>query len=108
MANLSDAFTGTIKPFAEKSGYNTAADVQPELFIGTIIQTVLQFLGVIFLGLVIYGGIKWMTASGNEEDVKTAKKIITNAVIGLIIVVMAYAISAFVIQSVLKNALTNI
>ncbi|MCX6795525.1 MAG: hypothetical protein NT165_02240 [Candidatus Falkowbacteria bacterium] len=108
MANLKDAFGSSIKTFADKSGYQTGAEVQPEVLVGSIIQTVLQFLGVAFLGLVIYGGIIWMTGSGNEDNVKRAKKIITAAVIGLVIVVLAYAISTFVIQNILQNKIRNI
>ena len=107
MANFSSAFDRA-NYFALRSGYNTNGNVQPEILIGTIIQGVLQFLGVIFLGFVIYGGITWMTASGSEDKVKSAKKIITNSVIGLIIVVLAYAISAFIVQNVLKNKISNI
>lgn len=39
-----------------------------------------------------------MTAAGNEEQVGKAKKLLTAAIIGLIIVLSAYAISYFVIS----------
>jgi hypothetical protein len=67
--------------------------------IGLIISTALSFLGVIFLILMIYGGFLWMTAKGNEQQVEKAKTLITAAVIGLIIVISAYAISYFVIKN---------
>jgi hypothetical protein len=62
--------------------------------IGGIINAALSFLGVIFLLLMIYGGYLWMTAAGNEEQVGKAKKIMTSAIVGLIIVATAYAITA--------------
>ena len=68
-----------------------------------VIQAVLGFLGIIFVVLMIIGGIQWMTAEGNEESVKKAKNRIKNAVIGLVIVVLSYAISVFVISTLLKN-----
>jgi len=63
---------------------------------GRIIGQVLSFLGVIFLILMIAGGISWMTAGGNQEKVGKAKKIIISAIIGLVIVFSAYAVTAFV------------
>lgn len=65
----------------------------------TVINVVLSFLGVGFLILMIYGGYVWMIARGNEQEVTKAKNIITSAIIGLIIVLSAYAISYFVISS---------
>ena len=73
----------------------------------TVIQVVLSFLGVVFLILVIYGGFLWMTASGNEEQVGKAKNILKSAIIGLIIVMMAYAISWFVTNAIGENALQD-
>ena len=107
MANLSNAFdkAGT---FALKSGYNPDGEIQPEIFIGNIIQTILQFLGVIFLCFIIYGGFTWMTAADEADKVKKSKKIIKSSVIGLVIVVLAYAISAFIVQNVLQDKFRNI
>ncbi len=63
---------------------------------GDIIGIVLSFVGVLFFILIIVGGIQWMTAGGSEEKVKKAKTLITNAAIGLIIVLSAYAITNFI------------
>lgn len=70
--------------------------VSVQKIIGTLIGTILSFVGVIFLLLVIYGGIMWMTAGGAEEKITKAKGLITNAVIGLALIFAAYAITAFV------------
>jgi cbb3-type cytochrome oxidase subunit 3 len=64
--------------------------------VGSIIGTLLSFLGVIFMVLVIYAGVLWMTARGAEAQVDKAKDILVNAIIGLILVLAAYAITAFV------------
>jgi len=71
--------------------------------ISSMITVILSFLGVIFLLLMIYGGVLWMIAQGNEKNVDQAKSIITDAIIGLIIVASAYAISFFVLSVVAKN-----
>jgi hypothetical protein len=46
--------------------------------------------------ITIIAGYQWMTAGGNEEQVAKAKKNISNAVIGLIIILAAYAITWFI------------
>ncbi len=72
---------------------------------GQIIGTALSFVGILFLILVIYAGIMWMTAQGNEQKVTKAKDLLINSIIGLIIVFAAYAITAFVGEFVTKNIL---
>ncbi len=67
--------------------------------IGSLIQTLLAFLGVIFLILIIYAGLLWMTAAGNEDKVKKAQSILMSSIIGLIVLLSAYAISYFVISN---------
>ncbi|MFH0956080.1 MAG: hypothetical protein V1801_02625 [Candidatus Falkowbacteria bacterium] len=69
--------------------------------IGVVIQAALALVGTIFLVLMIHAGYNWMTARGDEEKVTKAKDTITRAIIGLIIVVGAYAIQAFVISNIL-------
>lgn len=63
---------------------------------GSVIGTALSFLGVIFLLLTITGGIMWMTAGGNTEQVGKARKLLTSAVIGLVIVFASYALTSFI------------
>jgi hypothetical protein len=64
--------------------------------VGKMVGVVLSFVGVIFLVLIIYAGIKWMTSGGNDKSVESAKSLIISAIIGLIIVLGAYAITAFI------------
>lgn len=64
--------------------------------IGTVVSVLLGLLGIIFIVLIIVGGFQWMTAGGNEESIKKAKSRIFSAVIGLVIVLAAYAIWTFV------------
>lgn len=64
--------------------------------IGIVIQAALGLLGVVFLVLMIYGGYLWMTDRGNDQQVEKAKNTIQRAIIGLIIVLAAYAITVFV------------
>lgn len=65
--------------------------------VGTIINVVLGFMGIVLLFYLIYGGFKWMTSGGESKGVDEAKKMIQNAIIGLVIIVSSYAISSFVL-----------
>jgi len=70
--------------------------------IGNIIRTILTLLGVVVLVLVVYAGFLWMTAGGDPEKVKTAKTMLTNAIIGLALILAAYAISDFVVSKLFE------
>lgn len=61
-----------------------------------VIKAFLGLLGIIFIFLIVIGGYNWMTAAGEEEKVTKAKNTFMRAVIGLIIIVAAYAITYFV------------
>ncbi|NCN22041.1 hypothetical protein GW758_00740 [Candidatus Falkowbacteria bacterium] len=67
--------------------------------VATIIGVILSFLALIFLVLTIMAGFKWMTAGGNDEEVKKAQTSLKNAVIGLVIVLASYAITYFIFNS---------
>jgi hypothetical protein len=66
--------------------------------IANIIRTAMGLLGIIAVLIVLYGGFKWMTAAGDDTKVGDAKKIITAGIIGLIIIISAYAIASFVVS----------
>lgn len=66
-----------------------------------IVNVLLGFLGIIAIIIILWGGFRWLTSTGNEEKVAEARKIITAGIIGLIIVFTAYAIAAFVINQLI-------
>jgi ABC-type arginine transport system permease subunit len=71
--------------------------------IGSVIRAFMGLLGIVAVLLILYGGFKWMTAGGNEEQVGEAKKIIMSGVIGLIIILSAYAIANFVVGAIIQG-----
>ncbi|KKW17394.1 MAG: Multiple EGF-like-domain protein 3 [Candidatus Magasanikbacteria bacterium GW2011_GWA2_50_22] len=73
------------------------AATDPRIIIARIIRVALGLLGIIVLSLIIYGGFLWMTAAGNEERIEKAKKVLTNSVIGLVIVLTSFAITQFIL-----------
>ncbi|MBT4856647.1 hypothetical protein HON52_00465 [Candidatus Uhrbacteria bacterium] len=70
--------------------------------IGNLINVFLGFLGIIAVLIVLMGGFKWMTAGGNDDKVGEAKRLLVAGIIGLAIILSAYAISSFVLTSVLE------
>lgn len=68
-----------------------------------VIMAVLAVTGTVFLVLTVVAGIMWMTASGNEEKITKAKKIIVGAIIGLAITIFAYTITAFISSRLVQS-----
>ncbi len=78
------------------TGYNTSEDV---FSVTTrVVSVTLYVLGLVFLTMTFYAGLRWMTAQGNEEYVKKSKQILIAAVIGFGVISVSYAISRFVFQ----------
>ena len=80
-----------------------ASQTLPQL-VGNIINIALGILGIILVILIVYGGILWMIAMGDEKKIDKAKAILTNAIVGLVITVAAYAISSYVISALITAA----
>jgi len=57
---------------------------------------VVSLVGAIFLLVMIYGGFTWMTAQGDEKKTTKAKEMIVAAIIGLVFILSAYLITAFI------------
>lgn len=68
--------------------------------IGNVISFALSLVGVVLIIIFLYAGFLWMTAGGDTEKVKGARTMIMNAVIGLIIVAAAYALTRFIVAGV--------
>jgi hypothetical protein len=86
------------------AGFDTTASVGS--IVAMVIKAFLGLLGVIFIILMVLAGYNWMTAAGDEQKVEKAKDEIKRAIIGLIIVTSAYAISYFVFKA-LGNTTTG-
>ncbi len=71
--------------------------------VSRIINAFMGLLGIVAVVIILLGGFKWMTAAGNEEKVSEAKKLIMSGVIGLIIIMSAYAIAQFVVGAVING-----
>ncbi len=85
------------------AGITTGTDENALLnMIGNIINVILGFLGVLLLFYILWAGFLWMTAGGEKAKVEQATAMIRNAIIGLIIIVAAFAISTFVLSKLVQ------
>lgn len=102
-SGLDDAKEG-LGQAARYGGFTSDAEgpTSPVDLASKIIKTILGFVGTIFLILIIVSGFQWMTAGGNEETIKKARGRMTSAVIGLAIILGAWVITDFVINSIVS------
>lgn len=94
-AGLGDA-AGKLNQSAAGTGLVGGSAGSLEGIISNIIKIALSLVGTIFFVLTIYAGYMWMTAGGSEEKIDKAKNILRSSIIGIAIVLGAYAITAFV------------
>ncbi|HNV96876.1 MAG TPA: hypothetical protein PKL13_00985 [bacterium] len=80
-------------------GTGLGNDTDVEATAERIINIVLGFLGFIALVIIIIAGFKWMTSGGNEEKIGAAKKMIGAGIVGLIIILFSYVITAFIFSA---------
>lgn len=95
---LADAAAG-LESAASEAGYS---QVSYTTVLSYLLSVIVGVLGVLFVILMVYGGVLWMTAAGNSEQVKKAKSLLTNSFIGLVIVILSYAISAYVLDALIR------
>jgi len=70
--------------------------------IASLIRVILGMLGIVAVIIILIGGFKWMTSGGADDKVTAARKLIIMGIVGLAIVLSAYAIASFVISSLIS------
>lgn len=98
LPNFSQSVNAQVETGIEYADGIGLSDTDPRLIIAKIIRVVLGFLGIIALVLILYAGWLYMTSGGDSAKVDKAKKILSNALIGLIIILSAFAIATFIIN----------
>lgn len=69
--------------------------------VARLINVAMGLLGIVAVVIILIGGFKWMTSGGDEEKAGDARKLIFAGVIGLAIILSAFAIAKFVIDALL-------
>jgi len=97
------AMVGAQDPFGLNYGGATGLGQQdPRETAARIIRAGLGLLGIVAIVIVLWGGILWMTAGGDTDKVASAKKVLFSGIIGLIIILSAFAIAQFVLNQLLQ------
>jgi hypothetical protein len=101
VAGSAEAVSTGLKSTADVAGLsNVGTNVYTT--VGRVLNVALGLVGVLFLVLIIYAGFLWMTAQGSVDQVKKAKTMMVQAVIGLVIILASYAITDYVIFELLR------
>jgi len=74
----------------------------PREIAAAVINVLMGFLGIVAVVIILIGGFKWMTAGGNEDKVAEARKLIMAGIVGLVIILAAFAIAKFVLNQLLS------
>jgi hypothetical protein len=109
-SGLEDAFgpDSSLNQAAQKAKYQTSGEgADPMTIVESVIQVLLGMIGVIFFILMIYAGYLWLTARDNKDQVEKAQNIIKSSIIGLVVVLSAYAITYFIFNALLGSTLST-
>lgn len=93
--------TGALDQAANETTIGGGDDDQIFNTIGNIVNVLLGLLGIIFFLLTLWAGFIWMTAQGDAGKVEKARTMLVQGVIGIIIILSAFAISNFAISQLL-------
>lgn len=91
-----DIVTGGLTTTGEEAGFDAEPQEVTDL-VGGVITALLGLLGIAIFGYFVYGGFLYLTSQGAPDTIKKAKGILTNTIIGLLIILAAYAISLFIL-----------
>lgn len=64
-----------------------------------IINLALGLLGIIALIMVLLGGFRWLISMGEEEKLAVAKRTISSALVGLVLILLSWAIVGYVLKT---------
>ena len=79
---------------------NPIGETMPSVIIGRVISQALGIVGSIALLIFVYGGVIWMTAAGNDQQITKGKNILMWATIGIVFIFSSYLLVRFVLESI--------
>lgn len=103
------ALAAAIDPLAKAGSYGVKTldafeGASIPTIVNYIISAMLSLVGALFFVMFLWGGFGYLTAGGDSQKVQKSQKVLTNAVIGLVIVATAYAIVTNVIGLIQRGA----
>ncbi|MAF24808.1 hypothetical protein CL634_04450 [bacterium] len=99
---------GVLRGAAENAGYTPGADTSSfAKIVAAWIRFFIVLVGLIFITILVYGGWLWLTSAGEEDAITKAKKVISAGFIGMVLMLMSWAISNFIVNRFTEAALSN-
>ncbi|OGH92776.1 MAG: hypothetical protein A2563_03855 [Candidatus Magasanikbacteria bacterium RIFOXYD1_FULL_40_23] len=93
-----------LKIFGQDTGMSST---DPRLIIARLVRVAMGFVGIIVLIMILGSGLMFMTAGGDEEKTSQAKRTFFNAILGLLIMLSAYSIVTFVLNTITTASSTS-
>lgn len=75
----------------------------PTQFIGNIIRLLLGIAGAVAVLFIIYGGYLYITSAGNSEQAEKGRTTLTNALIGVVIIILSYVMVTVIVNLVSRG-----
>jgi len=95
-ATFAQSASGYISGISPVFGGNLLA------FIKSALNTIIALAALVAVGILVYSGIQYILASGDDNKIEKATKGITYAIIGLVICFISMLIVQFVLTNLLK------
>lgn len=99
--NQALAYEVTPQALGLPTAFNSLGDV-----VSAILPVIISVAGLALFAYLLMGGIKYITSGGDDKAIMEAKKIITNALIGMLIVFVAFWIVR-ILETVLGIEITG-
>lgn len=96
--DICDQISPNVPNYDTLCGGGGEADLQGN--VKNILNTVYFWVAIIAVIVIIIGGVKYMTSQGDASKIKSAKDTILYAIIGLIVTLLAFAITNFILRAV--------
>ena len=96
----------TAREWSDSSGDSPAQLKDLEAVFDNLVNVILGFAGIALFIMLLVGGFQYMTAGGDPKKAEMAKKTLTSAIVGLVLIVLAYLILV-IIGEVTGTSLTE-
>ncbi len=94
---------------AEEAGFDPeGTEADATALVANFVNVLMTISGIVFLLIIVYGGFLYMTAGGQEDRIKKAKRMLVSGIIGVIIITSSFAISFYVFQKLAEATEENI
>lgn len=87
---------------------NTVQFSSVDQIVINVINFIIVIAGIIFVVLFFVGAIRYLTGAGDEKQTQAAKRLLVDAIVGLILVLAAWAIATFIYKSLTKGTTAKI